>query len=79
MPRRFLDLGRAVLRRLTVPAVALGLASGASAEPATPTAFVNVTMVPMDSERVPTGHTVMVENGRIAALGRGLAVPTARR
>jgi len=32
-------------------------------------AFVDVTVIPMDSERVLTGHTVLVEDGRISAVG----------
>lgn len=35
------------------------------------TAFVGVNVVPMDSERVLEGQTVLVENGHIAALGPG--------
>ena len=31
-------------------------------------AFVDVTVIPMDSERVLTGHTVLVEDGRISAV-----------
>ena len=55
---------------------------GAS-QPATPpkqsavTAFRGVTVIPMDSERLLTDHTVVVENGRIVALGptAGTTVP----
>ncbi len=32
-------------------------------------AFVNVTVIPMDSERVLEGHTVVVRDGRIVAVG----------
>src|SRR5215510_6872302 len=34
-----------------------------------PVAFLNVNVVPLDSERVLTGHTVIVKDGLIAALG----------
>lgn len=39
------------------------------------TAYVKVHVVPMDRERVLRDQTVIVENGRIAAIGRGLNVP----
>ena len=42
--------------------------SGASARNL-PVAFVGVNVVPMDSERVVPGQTVIVENGRITAMG----------
>jgi imidazolonepropionase-like amidohydrolase len=35
----------------------------------TATAFVDVSVIPMDSERILTGQTVLVQNGRITALG----------
>jgi imidazolonepropionase-like amidohydrolase len=38
-------------------------------------AFVRVNVVPMDRERVLREQTVIVENGRIRAIGPGLAVP----
>ena len=42
-----------------------------------PVAFVDVTVVPMDSERVVPHQTVIVENGRITAVGpaRSIRVP----
>lgn len=59
--------------------VILGLISpGSSAQSAAPpstepsqgvVAFVNVTVIPMDRERVLRGQTVIVRDGRIAALG----------
>ena len=61
--------------RLFAPAAALLLAAAAfPAGAATgterpPLAFVHASVVPMDSERVLRDQTVVVENGRIAALG----------
>jgi imidazolonepropionase-like amidohydrolase len=59
---------------------ALALAGTALAQsPAVPardiTAFVDVHVVPMDSERVLAGQTVLVEDGAIAAIGAALPVP----
>ena len=50
------------------------LATSACAAPATPdeddvVAFVNVTVIPMDSERMLEGQTVVVRGERIVALG----------
>lgn len=42
-------------------------------------AFVNAHVVPMDRERVLRGQTVLVENGRIAAIGPQLAIPADAR
>jgi hypothetical protein len=39
------------------------------------TAFVAVNVLPMDSERVLENQTVIVKDGKIAAMGSGLAVP----
>lgn len=53
-------------------------ASAASAElPSTPavTAFVNVNVVPMDAERVLRNQMVLVEDGKIKAVGSSLPVP----
>lgn len=47
-----------------------------------PVAFVDVTVVPMDRERLLQRQTVVVQNGRIAALGPSLLVripPTAQK
>lgn len=54
--------------------------SGASSTVASPqgvVAFVNVSVIPMDGERVLTGQTVVVRAGRIAAIGASgtVAVP----
>src|SRR5688572_20629972 len=40
-----------------------------AAAPAEVTAFVDVTVVPMDTNRVLTGQTVLIKDGRILALG----------
>lgn len=56
----------------------LGLAGGAAmAMPPPPTVFAitDVTVVPMDAERVIEGQTVVVRDGRIEAIGPGLPVP----
>jgi hypothetical protein len=55
-------------------------ASAASAAPATPpaapvTAFVDVNVVPMESERVLRHQTVLVQDGKISAVGPSLPVP----
>jgi hypothetical protein len=39
------------------------------------TAFIAVNVVPMDSDRVLAGQTVLVQDGRIIAIGSRLAVP----
>ncbi len=43
------------------------------------TAFVNVNVLPMDSDRVLRRQTVLVENGRISAIGASIAVPKQAR
>ena len=58
---------------LTLAATALGTAApsplrAAQAEPGT-YAFTDVTVIPMDSERVLPGHTVVVRDGVIVAVG----------
>lgn len=60
--------------RLFVLLISLFVASPALAANAA-VAFVNVDVVPMDSNRVLRDQTVIVEGGRIAAVGRGLQVP----
>lgn len=54
------------LRRL---AVLLCLASAPLAAQSTPVAFTNVTVLPMDGDRRLTEQTVIVQDGRIAAMG----------
>ena len=44
------------------------------AKAAAPVAFVNVTVLPMDRDRVLTGQTVIVRDGRIAAMGPAASV-----
>lgn len=50
--------------------IALGLPTGAAGQGANArneiTAFVDVAVVPMDTERVPSGQTVLVQGSRIA-------------
>src|SRR5437773_1753339 len=41
-------------------------------------AFVNVNVIPMDSERVESGQTVIVRGDRIAAIGPSAEVPVPR-
>jgi len=45
------------------------LAPPLAAQAPAPVAFENVTVIPMDTERRMTGQTVIVENGRITAIG----------
>ena len=49
--------------------------TSADTPPSTVTAFVNVNVLPMDSERVLSNQTVLVEGGKIAAIGPALPVP----
>ncbi|WP_423607423.1 amidohydrolase family protein [Sphingomonas sp. MS122] len=51
----------------------------AAAQPVSRIALVNANVVPMDRERVLRGQTVLVENGRIAAIGPRLAIPAGTR
>ncbi len=44
-----------------------------------PTAFVNVNVVPMDSERVLPAHTIVVQDGRIVAMGPRARTPVPGR
>src|SRR6266446_10967524 len=41
-------------------------------------AFVNVNAIPMDSERMESGQTVIVRSDRIAAIGASTEVPVPR-
>jgi hypothetical protein len=72
------------LRSLAIACgVLLGLGGAASAQtfrtpgPDSRITFVNVAVVPMDSDRVIPGQTVVVEDGRIAAVGNAsdISVP----
>ncbi|GAP66613.1 amidohydrolase [Mizugakiibacter sediminis] len=64
-------------------ACAAGFAARPSRAQETPakdvTAFVAVNVVPMDRERVLRDRTVLVEDGRIVAIGRKVAVPKGAR
>lgn len=48
---------------------ALALTAPAAAQAPAPVAFENVTVIPMDTERRLSGQTVVVQNGRITAMG----------
>jgi hypothetical protein len=50
--------------------------SAGAAEPSPATVFTHVNVVPMDRNHVLTDQTVIVRKGVIAAVGRGLPVPT---
>jgi hypothetical protein len=78
--------GISVITRLAARWAALLLgalaASAATAEPSpapTVAAFVNVNVVPMDAERVLRNQTVLVEDGKIEAVGTSLPVPANAR
>ena len=60
--------------------VALALAASQAAAPPDTgvTAFVDVTVIPMDTERLVPGQTVLVRDGRITAIGRSGAVQVPR-
>ncbi len=66
---------------LALAASSYGTPAPARAEalPAPATAFVHVNVVPLDTERVLWDQTVLVADGRIAAVGRRLAIPTNAR
>ena len=65
--------GRLMQARPT--AVLLGILACAQAAAAEEIAFVNVNVVPMDRERVLEGRTVLVADGRIAAIGPATSLP----
>lgn len=71
----------AVRLRLTVLLLLLGVLVGtaAAAQPVPPTLFVDVNVLPMDRDRVLRGQSVLVSNGRIAAIGRNLEAPEGAR
>lgn len=54
-------------------------AQSAGAAPHAVTAFVSVNVIPMDSDRVLRGQTVLVKDGRVAAIGASLRVPADAR
>lgn len=57
------------MRITTILATVLALSSAAQAQNAGTYAFTNVNVVPMTSEQVLANQTVVVQNGRIAAVG----------
>ena len=59
---------RPTLCLLTLASMAVA-ANPALPQSSSSTAFVNVNVIPMDSERVLEGYTVVVQEGRIVALG----------
>lgn len=71
---RFLSLARPVLALLLGVLPAAALAQGRGAAPA-PVAFTNVTVLTMDGDRRLADHTVIVRDGRIAALGPSASTP----
>jgi len=59
-----------MIRRTIFTAVtALAITASAIADAPAPVAFENVTVIPMDTERQVPGQTVVIENGRVAAMG----------
>jgi len=77
----------AAARPLTWPALfalaifhcLLARADPAPEQPGGITAFVDVNVIPMDTDRVLRGQTVLVENGAIAAIGPSVSVPKSAR
>ena len=70
-------LGATALGAMSAPRDFTGPATGAH-EPTTPAAgivaFVNVSVLPMDRERILTGQTVIVRDGRITEIGPAASV-----
>jgi imidazolonepropionase-like amidohydrolase len=66
-----------VMAVLVLLGTLLGVPATAQAEPAT--LFVNVNVVPMDRDHVLRGHSVLVRNGRIEAVGPRLSAPEGAR
>lgn len=59
-----------IFRLLTVFLLGVGtFGSGFASDAPAPYAFVNVNVVPMDSEIVLTSQTVVIEDGRIGKIG----------
>src|SRR6266496_3620255 len=87
MSLRTVHCSAAMLRRVGLMVfggfLVLGLSHTAGAQPrpvtSPPTeaaiAFVNVNAIPMDSERVESGQTVIVRGVRIAAIGASAELP----
>ncbi|MCP4384311.1 MAG: amidohydrolase family protein [Hyphomicrobiales bacterium] len=76
MSHNNLDRGRLGLVQrwaITIAAFAMAWAAIAAAH-SEPIVFVNVNVVPMDSERVMDDHTVIAEDGRIEVMGPSSAI-----
>ncbi|HEV2110548.1 MAG TPA: amidohydrolase family protein [Gammaproteobacteria bacterium] len=67
--RRYLALSAGLL--FSLPA----FAQVPDSQPAMVTAFVHVNVLPMDTDRVLSDQTVLVQGGKIAALGASIPVP----
>src|SRR5689334_21690166 len=63
---------------LAISALA-AVAQAAAAQQVPVTAFVAVNVLPMDSDRVLAKQTVLIQDGRITAVGPHLAVPRGAR
>lgn len=70
---------RATLLALLACLAALAAEPSFAASPPTPTAFTNVNVLPMDSQRVLREQTVVVERGRVVAIGPTPAIPSGAR
>jgi hypothetical protein len=70
-----------MMRALAVFVLVAGLQIGTAEGQQGTTAFVNVTVLPMDSDRVLAGHTVLVQGDRISAVGPSprVAIPDGAR
>lgn len=68
-----------LLHAFAAALIALGFTSPVAAQPVARIAFVGANIVPMDRDRVLRDQTILVENGRIAAIGPNLAIPADAR
>jgi imidazolonepropionase-like amidohydrolase len=74
--RLFAALGRAATPHAGCTlALSLGVLLLSAAQPGGPVAFVNVTVLPMDADRVLRDHTVVVTKDRISAIGPSASAP----
>ena len=69
MKSAMLSRGFALAACIAAPFAAAPFAAAEQAPQAGATAFVDVNVIPMDSERVLAGHTVVVRGDRIVAVG----------
>ena len=67
-----------LLRAVSASVLLLTATSVAHLQQPSVAAFVNVTVVPMDGERLLSNHTVVVRDGRVAALGPAANVEVPR-